>query len=102
ANDSAADTPNMSGSSANANKLVLAEEYIFFWFWCWIFSYFTQPYYDLVLSGVLTPTDFYGKLNRVVPALQKAIISESDKTLLDLRRKLAPEIKNSLEALFKE
>jgi hypothetical protein len=101
ANGLSEDSPNMSTQGPNANKIVLAEEYSFFWIWCWIFRSVLEPYYEAVIRREMTPTEFYRKLNRVVPGLQTTILAESDKTLLDLRRRLAPEIKRSLEASFK-
>jgi hypothetical protein len=100
ANGLSADSPNTSSSGANAGKLVLAEEYNFYWIWCWFWTSFTQPFYEAVLKRKITPAVFYQKLNEAVPALQKSIIAESDKTLLDLRHKLAPQIKKALEASF--
>jgi hypothetical protein len=100
-NDSAPDSPNISSAGANAGKLVLAEEYSFQWIWCWLWTSFAGPYYEEVLKGKLTSTMFYQKLNEAVPNLQKTVVTESDRTLLELRRNLGPEIKEALAAAFK-
>ena len=101
-NGSSLDSPNDSFVGATASDLVLAEEYTFLWFWCWIFSYFSQPYYDAVLAGRLTPADFSRRMNSAVPKLQTIIISEADKAMVSLRRKLAPQLKKTLEEFFEE
>jgi hypothetical protein len=100
ANGLSQDSPNMSTKGPNADRIVLAEEYTFFGIWCWIFQSFLEPYYEAVLARKLSTSEFYRKLNKAVPALQKAILSESDNSLFELRRKLGPEIKRSLEASF--
>ena len=102
ANGSALDSPNASGAGANPNKLVLAEEYRFIWFWCWLFATYNEPYYERVLAGKLTQTEFMRRMNKVVPDLKKMVIPEADKTLGALRHKFGPEMKRALEAAFRD
>ena len=102
ANGTSADSPNSSGAGANPNKLVLAEEYRFIWFWCWLFATYNEPYYERVLAGKLTQTEFMRRMNKIVPDLKKMVLPEADKTLGALRHKFGPEMKRALEAVFEE
>jgi len=99
-NDAAGDTPNEASAGANANKLVLAEVYTFLWFWCWLFTSYNLPYYERVLAGELSASEFQRRMNRAVPELQKLVLPETDKTMGQLRHKLGPEVKRALAAAF--
>jgi hypothetical protein len=101
ANGSSADSPNISGAGTGSGGLVLAEEYSFYWFWCWIWNSFAQPFYDAAVKRGISPAEFKAKLNQAARVLQKEILAESDKTLLEARRKLGPQVKQKLEAAFK-
>lgn len=101
ANGSSSDSPNISGAGSNPGKLVLAEIYIFYWFWCWLWSSISRPFYEEALKRRMSPTEFNTKLNEAARKLQKEILSESEKTLLDARHKLGPQIQKTLEATFK-
>jgi hypothetical protein len=101
ANGSSADSPNISGAGANNGRLVLAEEYTFYWFWCWLWTSFLPPFYEEARKRRIPPSEFNAKLNQAARKLQKEIVAESDKTMLEVRRKLGPQIKQTLEAAFK-
>jgi hypothetical protein len=100
-NGSSSDSPNISGSGSDPGGLVLAQEYTFHWFWCWIWKSFAEPFYEEALKRHVPPHEFYAKLNVAAGRVQKEILSESDKTLHEARRKLGTQIKEALEAAFK-
>jgi hypothetical protein len=101
ANGSASDSPNISGAGADPGGLVLAEEYIFHWFWCWLWTSLAHPFYEAALKHRVPPAEFNAKLGEAARALQKEILTESESSLLEMRRKLSPQIKQTLEAVFK-
>lgn len=100
ANDTVGDTPNTSSAGTGADQLVLAEEYIFIWFWCFLWQSFAPPYYDAVLQGTMTQTDFYTKLNKAARILQNVIIAETDEALLSSQRALSDQISSALRDAF--
>jgi hypothetical protein len=98
ANQNPLDSPNISGAGSDPNKLVLVEEYGFVWFWCWLWTYYAQPLYGPAISKKRTPAEFYRRLQKAAATLQSSIMTESTKTLTELRHKLGPQIKAALEA----
>jgi hypothetical protein len=102
ANGSSLDSPNISGAGTNPGGLVLAEEYTFHWFWCWLWTTVAQPFYEAALKTRVPLSEFYAKLNQAARGLQKEIIAESDKAVLEARRKLGPQVKQALEAVLKD
>jgi len=100
ANGSPYDSPNISGAGTNPGGLVLAEVYRFYWFWCWIWTSFAEPYYEAALRRRVPQSEFNAKLNEAARRVQKELLAESETTLLDVRRKLGPQIKQTLDAAF--
>jgi hypothetical protein len=90
------DSPNFSSSGSNAGAMTLAQPYEFSWIWCWIlYSYAREQF-----AAVKTPQErsqYYRRLNAVVPALQRAIATSAQKSLLELRREVGPAVKEVLE-----
>jgi hypothetical protein len=102
ANGLSLDSPNISSSGTDAGGLALAEKYIFYWLWCWIWTTFAQTHYQDVVERRLNPAEFGRKLNEVAATLQRSMISESDQSLMDLRRRFGSQIKEALEVSFKK
>jgi hypothetical protein len=98
ANDSTFDTPVVSGAGANFGRLVLAEEYKFIWVWCWIWTSLLPPLWEAARKRRISPEEFRGKVNEAARKLQTEILAESDKALLEVRRKLGAQIKQTVEA----
>jgi hypothetical protein len=94
------DSPNFSTSGGTAGAMTLAQQYEFFWIWCWIIYSVGREEFE----KIKTPHEFaryYRRLNAASPALHRAIAAKAEKSLLDLRRDLRPEVSKILENALK-
>lgn len=100
-NNTVGDTPNFSSNGGSAGKMILGREYIFYWFWCWLLQSYLADYYNAAVAENIPLAAFYSKLNEALPALQTAIVPETTKSLMDLRRSLGLKIKEVIDESFK-
>jgi hypothetical protein len=96
------DSPIFNESSAAAGAASLTQQYAFVWTWCWMLRPILEPVYAKALPFPPNPPDpeFYAKLNRITPELQKLIAPALEHSLVGLRKELAPQIENIVHSTF--
>ncbi|MFY9803721.1 MAG: hypothetical protein WA211_17555 [Candidatus Acidiferrales bacterium] len=98
------DSPVFNESSAAGGEATLTQQYALVWTWCWLLRPFLEPIYAQVQPIPPNPPDpeFYAKLNRITPELQKVILPSLDRTFVGLRKELAPQIEAIVHSAFKK
>lgn len=96
------DSPNFNESSAAAGKVSLTQQYAFVWTWCWLLRPILEPLYAQAQPFPPNPPDpeFYTKLNRITPELQKILAPTLDRTFVGLRKELTPQIEAVVRTTF--
>lgn len=92
------DTPNFSSSAASAGAMTLAQPYEFYWLWCWILYSFAREEFA-ALKTPLEISAYRRGLNEASPGLQRIIKAKAEKSLLDLRRDVGPEVRRILDGI---
>jgi len=96
------DSPNFNENAPAAGKVSLAQQYAFVWTWCWLLRPILEPLYAQAQPFPPNPPDpeFYAKLNRIAPELQKALVPALEKAYVGLRKELTPEIEAIVHTAF--
>jgi Peptidase C13 family len=99
ANDTV-DTPCFDESSAAGGNITLTQQYEFYWMWCIIWWPILVKYYPILPN----PPDpqFYQKLQKVLPEIQKEIIPILNSSGAAARTQAAPKIEAALARVFKD
>ncbi len=97
------DSPNYAESSEAGGDITLGQKYIFIWWWCWILWPILKKYY--VDGPVPYPgpgPEFWERLGKVTPELQKLMLPAIDRAASDLRKELTPKVEAILRLEFTE
>ena len=93
------DSPNYNQSSAAGGAVTLNQKYVLWWWWCWIILPVLEKYYPTFPPQPPDP-EFYAKVAQITPELQQLLVPAFDKTLVDMRRQLAPKVEAAVKAAF--
>jgi hypothetical protein len=93
------DSPVYDENSEAGGDITLNQQYELWWWWCWIVLPVLQKYYPTFPPNPPDP-EFYDKVARITPALQKLLTPAFDKAAADLRREMAPKVEAAVQAAF--
>lgn len=93
------DTPNFDESSEAGGDITLGQKYLIWWWWCWLITPILQKYYP-VFPAPPDP-EFWAKVQRITPDLQKLVTARLDAVSADVNRELTPKIEAVVAGVFK-
>jgi hypothetical protein len=96
------DSPNFSENAPAASAVSLTQPYAWVWTWCWLLRPILEPLYAKALPIPPNPPDpeFYARLNRITPELQKLLSPALERSMVGLRKELTPEIESIVRSAF--
>ena len=89
------DSPNYDETSEVGGDITLGQKYILWWWWCWIILPVLEKY-----APVPPDPEFYGKVQGVLPELQKLVTPVFDNAAASVRREIAPQVEAVVKAAF--
>ena len=92
------DSPNYDESSEAGGDITLGQRYVWWWWWCWIILPILEKYY----LPIPPDPEFFEKLQRITPELQKLVVPTFDRAAADVRKEVAPKIEAAIKAAFEE
>jgi hypothetical protein len=93
------DSPNFSESSEAGGDITLGQKYLIWWWWCWIIRPILEKYYPV--PPVPPDPEFWAKVNRITPELQKLVTARLDSAAAEVRKELVPKIEAAVAEVFK-
>jgi hypothetical protein len=98
AHDSA-DTPTYDESSTAGGDITLSQQNAFYWTWCRLWTLALEKHYKPRFPNPPDP-EFYVKLNKILPEIQKTTLEKLTQTIPALETQLVKEIERKTSSIF--
>jgi hypothetical protein len=73
----------------------LSQQYSIWWTWCWLFRPEIEEYQPPFPEG--PGPEFNAAVNGIAAQLQQTIVATLDRSVVEIRRELAPRIRKAFE-----